>query len=213
MKMTRTILVATSALQIAGYLHAGGELADQPPGTSSSITIEPKHGSAAEAQTKEQLERLLAQYPLRPWYFTRSVVIDETAIPHSHPVLTLHTRHYRDDDLLLSTFVHEELHWFLANQKETENAEHDLRLLFPKMPVGYPDGAASEESGYLHILVNYLEWQSDQRLLGELRAWQVMEFWAHDHYRWIYQTVLDHPDEIGRIVSKYNLTFPKKPAK
>ena len=29
----------------------------------------------------------------------------------SHPVLTLHTRHRRDDDLLLSTFLHEQLHW------------------------------------------------------------------------------------------------------
>lgn len=34
------------------------------------------------------------------------------AIPYSHPVLTLHTRHLKDDLALLSTFVHEEYHWY-----------------------------------------------------------------------------------------------------
>jgi hypothetical protein len=211
-KTTGKNLVAVVALQVASYL-AWGVPIDQLFGATPSITIDLKHQSAAEVQTKQQLERLLAQYPLTPWYFTRSVDIDETAIPHSHPVLTLHTRHNKDDDLLLSTFVHEELHWFLAGQKEIEAAEHDLRVLFPKMPVGYSDGADSEESGYLHLLVNYLEWQSGRRLLGELRARQIMEFWAHDHYRWIYQTVLDHPDGIGKVISKYHLNFPEKPAK
>lgn len=65
--------------------------------------------------TKVQLERLLDSYDLSPWLYTRSVAIDADAIPHSHPVLTLHTRHLDDDRLLLSTFVHEQLHWFLTS--------------------------------------------------------------------------------------------------
>ena len=32
-----------------------------------------------------------------------------------------------------------------------------------------------------------------------------MELWATDHYLWIYKTVLEHPREIGRIISKYKL--------
>jgi hypothetical protein len=39
------------------------------------------------------LERLLKQYDLSKWIFTRKVIIDQGEIPHSHPVLTLHTRH------------------------------------------------------------------------------------------------------------------------
>jgi hypothetical protein len=55
--------------------------------------------------------RFLDKYDLTPWLFTRAVVIDDDATPHSHPVLTLHTRHLRDDLLLLSTFIHEQSHW------------------------------------------------------------------------------------------------------
>ena len=80
------------------------------------IEISLKHSSRVEIQTKEQLQRLLQTYDLSRWIFTRSILIDEQAIPHSHPVLTLHTRHLKDDELLLSSFVHEQLHWFLVQR-------------------------------------------------------------------------------------------------
>lgn len=48
-------------------------------------------------------ERILASYDLRRYTFTYQVIIDEKAIPHSHPVLTLHTRHLGSDEQLLST--------------------------------------------------------------------------------------------------------------
>ena len=51
----------------------------------------------------------------------------------------------------------------------------------------------------------YLEWRAVQQLLGELKARQVMEFWATDHYTWVYRTVLDRPREIGAIVAKHQL--------
>jgi hypothetical protein len=132
------------------------------------IEIALKSGTPREVQTKEQLQRLLKTYDLSKWIFTRSILIDEKAIPHSHPVLTLHTRHLKDDDLLLSTFVHEQLHWFLVqNDQETKEAMKDLRTTFPKVPVGFPDGAENEEFTYLHLLVNYLEYRADRELLGD----------------------------------------------
>jgi hypothetical protein len=151
----------------------------------SNIDIALKQGSKEEEQTKAQLQRLLKTYDVAKWVFTRSVLIDEKAIPHSHPVLTLSTRHLRDDELLLSTFVHEQIHWFLTqNYKVTE---------------------ADEESTYLHLIVIYLEYRADRELLGELKARQVMEFWAADHYTWIYKTVLERPRDIGNIVFKHKL--------
>jgi hypothetical protein len=170
------------------------------------IEIALKSGTPREVQTKEQLQRLLKTYDLSKWIFTRSILIDEKAIPHSHPVLTLHTRHLKDDDLLLSTFVHEQLHWFLVqNDQETKEAMKDLRTTFPKVPVGFPDGAENEESTYLHLLVNYLEYRADRELLGELRARQVFEFWASDHYRWVYKTVLERTRDIGDIAFRHKI--------
>jgi hypothetical protein len=170
------------------------------------IEISLKNNSREESQTRDQLKRLFKTYDLSKWILTKSILIDEKAIPHSHPILTLNTRYLKDDDLLLSTFVHEQLHWFLVQKdKETNEAMKDLRALFPKVPSGFPDGADDEESTYLHLLVNYLEYRADREMLGELRAKQVMDYWSSDHYRWVYKTVLERRRDIGNILFKYKL--------
>ena len=116
------------------------------------------------------------------------------------------TRHTKDDELLLSSFVHEQAHWFLTqNDKQTEEAKKELRALFPKVPVTFPEGAADEESTYLHLIVNYLEYRADRELFGELKARQIMEFWSKDHYTWIYKTVLERARDIGNIAFKHKL--------
>ena len=133
-------------------------------------------------------------------------MVDEQAIPFSHPMLTLHTRHLKDDDLLVSTFVHEQLHWFLADrQQDTAQAITDLRKVFQNVPVGGTAGARDEQSTYLHLLVCYLEQQADRQLFGELRARQIMDFWARDHYTWVYETVLARGREIAQIIRNRKL--------
>jgi len=181
-------------------------------GQTGKLEIRLKNNDLREQQTKQQLERLLAAYDLSRWMFTRTILIDGGGgvIPHSHPVLTLHTRHLKDDELLLSTFVHEQLHWFLVQRdKETDLALKEVRVMFPKVPVGYPEGANDVESTYLHLLVNSLEYMADRELLGELRTKQVMEFWSEDHYTWIYKTVLERGRDIAKILFKYKLTPPR----
>lgn len=67
-------------------------------------------------------------------------MIDANAIPSSHPVLTLHTRHLDSGDLLLATFLHEQLHWYLMScpDERMEPAFEGLRARFPNAPVGHP---------------------------------------------------------------------------
>ena len=173
---------------------------------ADSIEIKLRNDTDAERQTKVQLERLLNSYDLSKYTFTRHVVIDEHAIPHSHPVLTLHTRHLNSDDQLLSTYVHEQLHWYLAaHDQQTQAAEAELRKLYPKVPAGYPDGAQDEESTYLHLIDCYLELQADRHLMGPQRAAEVIQFWSGDHYRWVYKTVLQDEARIAEIVKRQNL--------
>lgn len=191
----RILLVSVLALV---HVSAAGQPAIE-------ITLE--RGSAAEAETRAQLQRLLKEYGLAPWIFTRSIRIDERSIPHSHPVLTLHTRHVRDDELLVSTFVHEQLHWFLSERNDrTQLAIAELRQLFPTVPSG-PDagGARDEQSTYMHLLVCQLERRAVLRLMGELKGKQVMDFWAGDHYQWIYRTVLERSQDIGALLRKHDL--------
>jgi hypothetical protein len=172
----------------------------------SKFEITLKNNTPAEAQTKAQLERLIKTYDLSAWSFTNKIEIDEKAIPHSHPVLTLHARHLKDDDLLLSTYVHEQIHWhFTSKRKESEEAFKELRAMFPNPPDKAPEGSRDLESTYLHLFVCYLEYRAVRELLGELRAKQVMDFWATDHYLWVYKTVVERRRDIGGILIKHKL--------
>jgi hypothetical protein len=168
-----------------------------------------RHDSAPERATRTQLDRLFDGYDLTPWLFTRAVLIDDDAIPHSHPLLTLHTRHLRDDLLLLSTFIHEESHWYLTeHQADVDAAVVELRAIAPGLPVGFPDGAQSETSSYEHLLVIALEERGLKRLVGELAAHEAMEFWATDHYRALYRVVLEKRADVWRVMRTHGLSSP-----
>jgi hypothetical protein len=174
--------------------------------SQSGFTFELKQNSRTEQQTRDQMQRLLRTYDLKQWIFTKSILIDDTALPHSHPVLTLHTRHLKDDELLLATFIHEQFHWWAEkNSEATRLSIAELRQMFPKVPVAAPEGAANENSTYLHIVVCYLEYRAQRELLGELKSRQIMEFWATDHYTWIYRTVLERPRDISTVLFKHKL--------
>jgi hypothetical protein len=176
---------------------------------SHPIEISLAHGSPAEMQTRDELLALVAKYNLSDWLWTRKIVIDQSAIPHSHPVLTIHTRHLHNDLLLLSTLVHEEYHWYeTAHPKKVSAAIADLKVSYPGLPVGGSDGASDEESSYLHVIVCYVEWQKMKQLVGAEQARSAMEFWATDHYRAIYKLVLEHEQQIGTIVSRHGLLPP-----
>lgn len=173
------------------------------------LNIRLAHDSPREQATAAQLQRLAQAYDLSRWTFTRDIVIDENEIPHSHPVLTLHARHLKDDDLLLSTFVHEQTHHFLSQHPvEREAAVRTLKKLYPRMPVGYPDGSNTAEVNYDHLLIIFIEQVADRELMGELRSQAVMQFWSGDHYRWLYREVLRNPEKIGAIIKAQGL-MPK----
>lgn len=108
--------------------------------------------------------------------------------------------------MLLSAYLHEQLHWYLeAHRAQTEAAEQELRKLYPKVPVGYPEGAQDEESTYLHLVDCYLEMKADRQLMGTERAAKVMAFWAGDHYTWVYKTVTRDEKTISGIIEKQHL--------
>jgi hypothetical protein len=179
-----------------------------PEASPWSLSITLVHDDERSRATRDQLLRLLATYPLERWIFTREVLIDSSprVIPHSHPVLTLNTRYVRDDELALSTFVHEQLHWhLLAKGDAADRADAALRRLFPTVPTKPPEGARDETSTYLHLALCYLEYQALRELLGHLRARWVIEFYTTHHYTWVYQTVLERTADLGRIVDEYGL--------
>lgn len=170
----------------------------------SGIEISLKNNSPREAKTKERLSGLLRRYDLSKWIRTRKVLIEQYVVPHSHPVLTLNTR--GDGDELLATFIHEQIHWFEEERAEQRDAAvRELKTVFPKVPAGLPEGAKDEESTYLHLIVNYLEYEAMKELVGAAKAREVLG--AKGYYKWIYKTVLTEGEKIKGVVEKHGLTI------
>lgn len=166
------------------------ERTDETPGV---IWIGLAHGSEAEAATASSLRAALNEYDLEPWLVTRSILIDENAIPYSHPILTIHTRYARDTQRLVATVLHEQLHW-LEDEPwlgEFRAAMQDFERLFPEVPSSAGGGARDDESTYRHLLVCDLEYQAASALLGESAAKEILA--GFEHYQWIYEKVLNDP--------------------
>lgn len=171
-----------------------------------SITITTKNGSEDERRTRAQLERLLEEYDLEPFIHTRDVKVEASVIPHSHPVLTVNTKYLESDNHLLTTFVHEQLHWYaIARQKAVAAAIDEFRALFPEVPVRGGEGARDERSTYLHLIVCDLELQAMTSLVGEETARATLG--EANHYRWIYRQVLEN-EKVREINARHGLTVP-----
>jgi hypothetical protein len=63
------------------------------------LKIKTKHGNALEEGKRDQIERLAKQYDLTKYTLTRNIVIEQGAINHSMPELTLNPRFLDNDDL------------------------------------------------------------------------------------------------------------------
>lgn len=173
-----------------------------------AVDFTTENDTPAELETVEYVKKLMAEHDLSKWQFTDKVHIKSRTIPHSHPVLTLHTRHTikGHEDILLSTYLHEQIHWHIGKNIEQSNAAiKELTQLFEQVPVGYPQGGNDEYSTYMHILVCYLEQDAMTSLISQARVDKLAEFWRNDHYTWIYQTVLDNKALIGAIIDKHGL--------
>jgi hypothetical protein len=198
------LAIALLAATVATASPSLGHPTPPPP-----VTIRLAHGDPMERETQAQLETLLKRFDLSDWLFTRSILIQAYAVPHDYPVLTLNTRHRQDLTLLLSSLLHEELHRFIsAHPAQVEAAVRDLKKAFPKVPVGFPDGADSEEAGYEHLLINYLEIEGVAMLMGQSEADRALKHWEQDHYRWIYRTVRQSPGPIRDVINRHRLWPP-----
>lgn len=171
-----------------------------------NIKITLARNSDREIKTKQQLESLFKKYNLKKWFFTNSILIKAMEVPTSHPVLILNTIHLNDDDALLSTFLHEQIHWFVSevdkNAKVFE-AIKELKLIFPRIPQINSFMEDKNFSSYLHLIVNYLEYDGLRCLLNENRAREAIN--KKGKYVELYKIIIQQQDKIREILEKYNL--------
>jgi len=171
---------------------------------SPAVEIELKHGTPREQRTKAMLERVLADYDVTKYTFTRHVIVEEQAINHAFPVLTLNARFADSEDELLSSFIHEQLHWHLRDQGgRMQESVAELRRIYPRVPVGGTEGAETAYSTYGHLIDCYLEILADRQFIGPDRTLAVVK--NKGHYTWIYATILQDEPRIAGIVRQFRL--------
>lgn len=157
------------------------------------------------ALAKQNLFHLAKVYDLGPFLYTKKIHIQSHVTPHSHPVLTLNTRHAENPHHLLSTWMHEEFHWWLSlHPKETRQVTAEFERLYPKLP---ENENRHKRSTYLHLAICYLEYRALVRFVGTKEAREIIqEILAKDKiYPWVYSQVLSDEEDIRKIILKHRL--------
>lgn len=149
-------------------------------------------GAPREASTEQQLRRLLLTHAVQDWIFTYDSPHPNGRRSPQPPRVDLNTRYLDDDDRLLATFVHEQLHWGI--QKLEGGMIAELSHRYPNLPVSPPDGCGSTFSNYLHLVICAFEHLALTELLGQPRACATLQ--RADHYRRIHDIVLSDHDEL-----------------
>jgi hypothetical protein len=162
-----------------------------------------KSGTPIEQRKKEQIERLASKYDLKKFTDTRDIAIEQGAVAHSKPVLTLNGRFLDNDDRALSQYVHEQGHWVLGrHQRDLPDLYRQLTSAFPSIPTEPPQGSGGTQDSYFHLAVITLEWQALEELIGGERALAVERFKQTDHYMALYATVLENRSTMEAILKR-----------
>ena len=160
------------------------------------------------------LEALRRRHDLTRYEYTRVIRIVPGGDTFAHPILTLGNRFAGSEDQLLSTYLHEQMHWYLwllgTPQVDPIAPFYDeIVRRYPHAPTSLPDGARNYEATYVHLVVNWLEIATLSEFIGRERAETLAR--AQTSYRWIYRTVLADWEALEALYARNGL-LPIRPA-
>ena len=172
------------------------------------IDLDLDHAHREAERVREMLRALRRRHDLSRFEYTRVVRIVPGGDTFSHPILTLGNRFAENEDTLLSTYLHEQMHWYLWHLGTPERDPvapffDELVRRYPEAPTELPDGARNYESTYLHLVINWLEVAATAEFIGRQRAVAVAE--VQRTYRWIYRTVLRDWDLLQELYERHGL--------
>jgi hypothetical protein len=177
-------------------------------GEGFRIDVDLDHARREADRVRDMLQALRRRHDLSRFEYTRVIRIVPGGDTFSHPILTLGNRFADNEDLLLSTYLHEQMHWYLwylgTPEKDPVAPFFDeLVRRYPEAPTELPDGARNYESTYLHLVINWLEVAATSEFIGRHRAMAVAD--VQRTYRWIYRTVLRDWDALQELFERHGL--------
>ncbi len=178
------------------------------PSADIHIDVDLEHARREALRIETLLKALRRRHDLSRYEYTNVVRIVPGGDTFAHPVLTLGNRFADSEDQLLSTYLHEQMHWYLWKLGTPEvdvlaPLMDDLVRRYPDAPVTLPDGARNYEATYVHLVVNWLEIAALSEFIGRERAVALAQL--QKSYRWIYRTVLADWDWLGHLYERHGL--------
>jgi hypothetical protein len=165
-------------------------------------------GARGFERVRDMLAALRRRHDLARYEYTHVVRIMPAGHTFAHPVLTLGNRFADNEDLLLSTYLHEQMHWYLwllgtPDRDMVAPFYDELVRRYPDAPIEVPDGAHGYDATYSHLVVNWLEIAAASEFIGRPRALAVAN--AARSYRWIYRTVVKDWDMLGELLERHDI--------
>jgi len=180
----------------------------RPERAGFRIDLDLDHAQREAERVRNMLAALRRRHDLTRYEYTKIVRIMPGGDTVAHPVLTLGNRFADNEDLLLSTYLHEQMHWYLwhlgtPDRDMVAPFYDELVRRYPDAPTELPDGARNYDATYSHLVVNWLEIAATGEFIGRERAFAVAR--AQRSYRWIYRTVVRDWDLLGELYERHDI--------
>jgi hypothetical protein len=172
------------------------------------VDIDLDHARNEAERIHKMLSALRRRHDLTRYEYTKVVRITPGGDTLAHPILTLGNRFADSEDLLLSTYLHEQMHWYLwhlgtPDRDMVAPFYDELVRRYPDAPIELPDGARNYDATYTHLVVNWLEISVTSEFIGRDRAFAIAK--AQQSYRWIYRTVTSDWDRLGELYERHGI--------
>jgi len=177
-----------------------------------SVRVQMVHGNLREAIANRQVVRLVGDYTLYNWLFTRDIVINENAKPHSHPILTLNASYIQEDKKQLAILLHQEFRWYLdQNQRNVGTAVKELMKRPDQLITDITKSMPNDSLSWLHLLTCTLEITALRQTLGEVSTDSLLDWRGETSpLAPFYKASLEHEDAIWRQLYRFRLGLPPR---
>ena len=181
------------------------------------IHVDLDHAKREAERVRNLLAALRRRHDLSRYEYTNIVCIVPGGETFARPVLTLGNRFATSEDLLLSTYLHEQMHWYLWYLGTPERDMvapfmDELVRRYPQAPIDVANGGArGYDATYEHLVVNWLELAATSEFIGRERTMALARAQRLRSYGWLYDVVVRDWEELGKLYERHGIV-PIRPA-
>jgi hypothetical protein len=175
------------------------------------LEVDLDHAMREGERVRDMLAALRRRHDLARYEYTSIVRIVPGGETFAHPVLTLGNRFATSEDLLLSTYLHEQMHWYLWHLGTPERDMvapfmDELVRRYPDAPIDVANGGArGYESTYEHLVVNWLELAAASEFIGRERTFALARAQRLRSYGWLYDVVVRDWDQLEKLYKRHGI--------